>query len=187
MTLSAAGASAALLLSLMVGAAPADKVIPHPGGGPALIVPSASPVKFKGFDKDGVAHFRGRFELRGAFTYGCEYDCEGSAAENSLSFELIPDADLAKRLPHWQERGDGMVIYIANADRLESAVATRQQEAALLSGKLAGIRGRISITVDDYTADFGCDYSPAYSARFVALKKPPKLAQVEIKADFGCA
>jgi hypothetical protein len=176
----------ALAALILLGAASAPTVIPHPGGGPALVVPSDSPVRFTGFDKDGAAHFSGRFELSGAFTYGCEYDCEGPVGEDSLSFQLVPDRQLARRLPHWENRGDGMVLYIDRAVRLTRLIATRQQQAGLLSGKLTDVRGRISITVDDYVADFGCDYSPAYSARFVALAKPPELAQIEVDGDFGC-
>jgi hypothetical protein len=143
-------------------------------------------VQFTGFDKDGVAHFSGRFELSGAFVYGCEYDCEGTVGENSLSFDLVPDPELAKRLPHWEERGDDMVVSIDGADPLAPSLATREQKAALLSGKLDDVRGRIAITVDDYSADFGCDYSPYYSARFVALAKPPRLAQIDVDANFAC-
>ena len=79
-----------------------------------------------------------------------------------------------------------MAVYVDRADRLASSITTRQQHAALLSGKLADVRGRLAITVDDYVADFGCDYSPAYSARFVELAKPPQLAQIEVDGDFGC-
>lgn len=179
-------AAIGVLALALVGAAPPAKVIPHPGGGPALVVPRNSPVRFTGFDKNGAAHFSGRFELSGAFTYGCEYDCEGPVEEDSLSLALVPDTELAKRLPHWEDRGDRMAVYVDRADRLASSITTRQQHAALLSGKLADVRGRLAITVDDYVADFGCDYSPAYSARFVELAKPPQLAQIEVDGDFGC-
>jgi hypothetical protein len=178
--------AAALLAFTLLGAAPAPRVIPHPGGGPALVVPSDSPVRFTGFDKDGAAHFSGRFELSGAFIYGCEHDCEGPISVDDLSLQLVPDEALAERLPHWQERGDRMAVYIDGAARLTSSVIGRRQKAALLSGRLADVRGHITITVDDYAADFGCDYSPFYSARFVALAMPPKLAQIELDGAFGC-
>jgi hypothetical protein len=178
----------ALFSLALLGAAPADRVIPHPGGGPALVIPAGSPVHFRGFDKNGVAHFSGRFLMTGSFTYGCNVDCEEvPLPRGNLDFNLVPDLELMKRLPHWQDRGDDMVIYIDRASRLESAIVSQKQLAGLLSGKDQDVRGRIAIMVDDYTADFGCDYSPAYSARFVSLPKPPTIAELKVDGDFGCA
>jgi hypothetical protein len=179
---------AALAALLLLGASPANRTIPRPGGGPALIIPAGSPVKFRGFDENGVAHFDGRFLLIGSFTYGCNIDCEElPIPRDNLEFNLVPDQQLMKRLPHWQDRGGDMVIYLTRTSRLERALVGQKQLAALLSGKTKDVRGRIAIMVDGYTADFGCDYSPSYSARFVSLPKPPTIAQIEVNGDFGCA
>jgi hypothetical protein len=180
-------AAALALIALPAGAAPGDKVFPHPGGGPALIVPAGSPVRFKGFDKNGVANFSGRFTLTGTFVYGCQVDCEPPTVADNLEFEVLPDPELAKRLPHWEGKGDDMVIDINEAGKLTRTLAGKQQLAALLTGKIPDIRGRISIVVDGFSADFGCDYSPYYVTRFVSVAKPPQLAKLEINGDFGCA
>lgn len=178
---------AALLAFVSIGAAPGDRTVPHPGGGPSLVIPADSPVKFRGFDKDGAAHFTGHLLLTGSFIYGCEVDCEGPVTEGDLEIQVLPDPELARRLPHWKDRGKGMVIDIEPQGRLGQSLATGKQRAELLAGKRPDVRGRISIIVDDYVTDFGCDYSPAYSARFVKLAKPPMLAQIPVDGDFGCA
>jgi hypothetical protein len=171
-----------------LGASPGARTIPHPGGGPALIVPAGSPVRFAGFDKNGVAHFKGRFQLNGNYTYGCRIDCEEPPIPgDNLELNLLPDPSLTKRMPHWQDRGDDMVIELTATSKQLAALATRAQVAALRSGKLDEVRGHIVVTADDFVADFGCDYSPYYAARVVALSKPPTLAKLDIKGDFGCA
>jgi hypothetical protein len=182
-----AAAAALALIAPPAGAAPGDKMYAHPGGGPALVVPAASPVRFKGFDKDGAANFSGRFTLTGTFVYGCQVDCEPPTVADNLEFEVLPDPELAKRLPHWHGKGDGMVIDISGAGKLTRTLANQRQLAALLSGKIPDIRGRISIVVDSFAADFGCDYSPYYGARFISVAKPPEIAKLEINGDFGCA
>ena len=164
------------LATLLTAATPAQKVIPRPTGGPALISPAGSPVEFQGFDKDGAARFDGRFVLSGYFTYGCEFDCEGASAEQDLVFQILPDPDLAKRLPRWTNTGD-MVIDIREAEKLRPRIATSRQVSALLSEKSADVHGHIAIVVDNFAADFGCDYSPYYSARFVAVAAAPKPAE----------
>jgi hypothetical protein len=180
--------AALALTALPAGAAPGDKVYPHPGGGPALIVPAGSPVRFTGFDKNGVANFSGRFVLSGNFTYGCRLDCDTVPIDpNALELNLLPDPDLAKRLPHWDGRGNEMVVEVDRISGLRAKVASPDQIAKILSGKIQEVRGRIAIVVDHYVADFGCDYSPYYAARFVSVAKPAKLAQIEINGDFGCA
>jgi hypothetical protein len=166
------------LAAILAGATPAQKVIPRPAGGPALVDPAGSPVRFRGFDKEGAARFDGRFVLSGYFTYGCEYDCEGASAEQDLVFQIVPDPDLAKRLPRWTNSGD-LAIDIRQTEKLRSKIATKEQVSALLSGSMADVHGHIAIVVDDFAADFGCDYSPYYSARFVAVAAAPKPAEAQ--------
>lgn len=164
------------LAALLAGATPPQNVVPRPTGGPALVNPADSPVEFRGFDEDGVPRFDGRFVLSGYFTYGCEFDCEGQVTEQDLVFRIVPDPDLAKRLPRWTNTGD-MAIEIREAEKLRPRIATSRQVSALLSGKSADVNGHIAIVVDNFAADFGCDYSPYYSARFVAVAAAPKPAE----------
>ena len=173
-------------LMLLVGAVPGPRTVPHPGGGPALIIPAASPVRFRGFDKNGVARFDGQFLLSGTFTLNCDM-CEQPATEDDVVLYVVPDQQFAQRMPHWQGRGDRMAIEISNIERLKHSIATSRQVAGVASGKIRELHGRISIVADHYVADLGCDNSPYYAARFVKLPRPAKLAQLKVDGDFGCA
>jgi hypothetical protein len=173
------------LAMLLAAATPTQKIIPRPTGGPALINPAESPIEFQGFDKEGTARFHGRFVLSGYFTYGCEFDCQGaSITEQDLVFRIMPDPDLAKRLPRWTNSGD-LAIDIRQMEKMKSRIATKEQVRALLSGSIVDVHGHIAILVDDFVADFGCDYSPNYSARFVAVAAPPKPAEAQ-STPGGC-
>jgi hypothetical protein len=174
------------LALLLVGAAPTEKVIPLPGvDGEALVIPPDSPVQFRGFDKDHVAHFNGRITVSGTFTYGCEIECNAPLKEYQLILVLVPDPALAARLPHWKLRSGDMSLFINGATRLTRAVGTSAQRTALRSGKLDNLHGRVAIVVDHFQAAIVCD-SASYSARFVAVAKPVELAKDQLKADHGC-
>jgi len=172
---------------LLAGAAPAERTVPHPGGGPALVIPAGSPLKFRGFDKDGGARFSGRFVLSGTFVYHCEVECEPGMTEADLDLGIVPDPGLAARLPHWKDRGENMIVELSGAGWLTGKLAARRLVVDLLAGKVPDIRGHIAVVVDRYSADFGCDYSPYYSARFISVATAPKLAKSEIEPNFGCA
>jgi hypothetical protein len=171
---------------LLVGAAPGARIIPRPGGGPALVIPAASPVKFKGFDENGVAPFNGKFTLTGRFVYDCPADCEPPMTEDDVELVIIPDPEIAEQLPHWQDRGTGMVIYVDGYETAKRQIATQRQVDELLAGKIPQVSGRLSMVADHYSADLGCDNSPYYSARFVAFAKPPRLALRQVDANYGC-
>lgn len=179
--------AAAALAMLLLGARPADRIVPHPEGGPALVIPAGSPVRFIGFTKDGGARFTGRFELSGTFVYHCEVECEPGMKERDLSFGIVPDPDLAKRMPHWQDRGNGMVVDLSPIESLRGKIASPKAVAELLAGKVPDIRGHIVVIASNYSADYGCDYSPYYSARFISVVKPPKLASNDAEPNYGCA
>jgi hypothetical protein len=78
-----------------------------------------------------------------------------------------------------------IVLYINHATGLTRTLGTPAKRAALRSGKLANLHGRISIVVDAYEASIVCD-GPNYSARFVAVAKPAELAEKPVKAEYGC-
>ena len=178
---------AAFAALALLGAHPGDRVVPYPLGGPPLIIPAGSPVHFIGFSKDGGARFSGRFELSGTFVYHCEVECEPGTKERDLSFGIMPDPDLATRMPHWKDRGDGMVIDLSYVESLRGKIASRRQVEALLSGKAPDIRGHIVVLASDYSADYGCDYSPYYSARFISVVRRGNLAQKDAEPNYGCA
>lgn len=182
----ARGVPIALAL-LLAGAAPGERIVPYPTGGPPLIIPAGSPVHFTGFTKDGGARFSGRFVLSGTFVYHCEVECEPGMTEADLALGIVPDPALAVRLPHWQDRGDNMIVDLSRTGPLKGKLASSREVSDLLAGKVSDIRGRIAVVVDRYAADYGCDYSPYYSARFISIAESPQLAKSRIEPNFGCA
>jgi len=180
-----------LSLTLMIiGAAPAEQVIPFPDKdavGEALIIPANSPVHFRGWGKNGYAQFEGRFVLTGTFMYGCEADCEGSGPlkDSDLYLTVVPDPKLKARLPNWKIRHNDMMILITRSKALTPSLGTALDRSKLRAGKLPYISGRISIVVDHFETGLECD-SANFGARFVAVAKPPKDARAEFNGDYGC-
>lgn len=179
-----------IALSLL-GATPAPQIIPVGGGGDeALIIPANGPVKFRGFDKFGTARFAGRFTLTGTFIYSCA-DCEPHARfsprlkPDDLELEVVPDADLAARLPHWRIHRQHMIVEVRGANKLTQTIGNRRERAALFSGKIDALHGRMAIVVDQLRSDTECD-SATWSASFVAVAQPPKLSASRPTGTFGC-
>lgn len=179
------------LAALIVSASPGPQIIPLPGEdsyGEALIIPADSPVKFQRFDQYGRAHFSGRFALTGKFSWGCEWDCDGSTSVNeaeNFDLQLIPDADVAARLPRWKVHDNDIAVSISGASRFTHSITTSLQRADLASGRLEDVEGRVSITVDQFETGLDCDSANA-SARFVAVTQAPKLGKVDLSGNFGC-
>jgi hypothetical protein len=177
---------------LLVGAAPAEQVIPFPGvDGEALIIPTDSPVRFAGFIKDGKeyigARFKGRFVLTGSFTWGCYVDCGEPTVTEAENFALtvVPDPALAARLPHWKLHDNDIAIGVSKARTFTHAITTPAERAELVSGRLPEIKGRIAIVVDHFVTSLDCD-SANFGADFVAVAKPAKLANVNLNGNYGC-
>jgi hypothetical protein len=174
------------LALLSIGAAPAAKVIPLPGDpDEALIIPAGSSVQFRGFDKYGRAHFGGRFVLTGSFTYGCAVDCDGPARDAFFRFDVVPDPNVAARLPHWKVHHNDIKIVVSREAPLVRKITTQRQRADIKSQRIPDIQGRITIMVDEFETGLDCD-SANFSARFVALPKAPKFAKAEFNGNYGC-
>lgn len=174
------------LAAMLIGAAPAERVIPFPDvSGWSLVVPTGSPAKFRRFGKYGVAQFGGRVVLSGTFTYGCDIECEGPLQESQLVLVVQPDTEDAALLPRVKDRDGDLAIYIRNGSRAAHMVTTPQQRAALRAGRLPYVQGRISIIVEDLEISGECD-SVFYSARFVGLAKRQKIAAIGPAAGAGC-
>lgn len=172
------------LAALIVGAAAGPSYIPLGKYDEGLVIPANSPVMFQHFDQYDSAQFRGTFVLEGVFVLDCDF-CEPGYKDNEIRLSIIPDPAIAARLPHWKKHDNDIAIVITNAGSFMRAVSTPDQRRLLLSGKLDEVRGRAAIVVDQYEASLDCD-SADYSARFVAIAQPPKIAKVEFKGDFGC-
>ena len=172
------------MAALIVGAAPAPTYMPLGQYDEGIVIPASSPVTFRQFDQYDSAQFSGRFVLEGVFVLDCDM-CEPGYKDNEIRLSIIPDPAIAVRLPHWQVHQNDLAIVITNAASFLRAVSTPTQRKLLLSGKLDEVRGRAAIVVDQYEAHLDCD-SADYSARFVAIAKPPKVAKVEVNGAFGC-
>jgi hypothetical protein len=173
------------MAALITGATPAPQYIPLGDYDESMVVPANSPVTFRHFGKHhDSAYFSGRFVLEGVFILDCDY-CEPGYKDNQLRLIIVPDPAIAARLPHWKRHDNDIAIFITDARPFIDAISTSAERTALLSGKLVEVRGRAAIVVDRYEADLECD-SADYSAHFVAIAKPPELAEVELKGDFGC-
>lgn len=163
------------------------QLIRYPGSNPeeGLIVPPDSPVRFRGFSKYGVAQFDGRFVLTGTVVYGCAIDCGAKPKDRFLRVDVVPDSAVVARLPHWKLRHNDMRIVIDPPERFVRTITTPSQRAALRSGSLGDVRGRISIVVDHFETGIECD-SPTFSARFVSTAAQPRFTKIEQNGDYGC-
>jgi hypothetical protein len=173
---------------LLLGASPGPTIIQPTNAqlvGEALIVPADSPVRFKRWDKYGYAVFDGRFELTGAFTYGCAVDCEGPVTEEDIRTDFIPDPATASRLPHWKLRNNDISLVLSNDKGFANAVADRKLHAAIRAGRVPYIEGRATIIVEDFRTGIECD-SANYEARFVRMAGAPEVKPVKLEGDYGC-
>lgn len=172
------------LLVLTVAASPAPIYVPLGEYDEAVVIPASSPVTFHHFDQYDTAHFSGQFLLEGVFVLDCDY-CEPGYKDNQIRLTIVPAAEIAARLPHWKKHDNDIAIVITNAGSFMRAVSTSTQRKLLLSRKLDEVRGRATIVVDRYEASLDCD-SAGYSARFVSIAKPPRVAKAQLEGDFGC-
>jgi hypothetical protein len=172
------------LAPMTIGATPAPTFVPLGKYGEGVLVPANSPIMFRQFNEHDSAQFSGRFVLEGVFVLDCD-SCEQGYKDNEIRLSMIPDPAIAARLPHWKVHNNDFAIVITNAASFMRSISTPAQRKLLLSGRLDEVRGRAAIVVDDFEAGLDCD-SANYSARFVAIAKPPRIAKIHLKGDFGC-
>ena len=173
------------LALMLAAAAPPSTRIPHPQyPNHVLVIPHDSPVKFKRWE-EGEAIFEGHFVLTGGWSYGCAFDCGDPPEEAYFQFELNPEPEIAARLPHWTSAGQGEdngfgdhSIIIMREQKLVQRVVEPVLAAALRNDNVPYVQGRVSIVVDDFRTGFSCD-SSYYSASFVAMAEPSKLATAQ--------
>src|SRR5689334_16530398 len=103
--------AAAPLAAMILAAAPAPKYLPLDNYGEGLVIPAGSPVRLLRFNKqNAAASFSGRFVLTGMFVYGCDIECDPPLAKDDVHGSIIPDSNMAARLPHWKIRNNDMRI-----------------------------------------------------------------------------
>ena len=142
-------------------------------------------MKLRRFADHGTARFDGRFLLTGKFTYGCAVDCEGPAKDAFFRFDIEPDASLARRLPHYPNHKQDILITVTSDSALVRAMTSARERARLRSDLRSDVTGRIALLVDRLEISLECD-SAHYSARFVSLPRTPKFAQLDFTGDYGC-
>lgn len=177
-------ASALLIVGVatVVHAAPVARTIPLPNGMDTLIVPEASPVRYRSTGSVDDIHFSGRFVLSGEFHYGCESDC--GEPDQDYYLYIVPNGAEQLSLPHWSERSGRLRVYIMGNEPLVRDVIPRREMALLRAGKLKEVAGRMSSVVENYVATIECD-APSYFATFVALERPVEVAALPAE-DRGC-
>jgi hypothetical protein len=171
---------------VLMSAVPADQVIALPGlEGEAIVIPHNSPVHFRGWGENDVAHFSGKFVLAGTYSYGCEFCDDWPIKTDELSLKIVPDAAMASRLPHWRLRSGNKGIFIDASKSLNRTIGTPDELRALKAGKIDDIHGNVSVLVDHFDAAIECD-GAAYSARLVAVIKRPTVRRNNLDGSYGC-
>ena len=89
-------------------------------------------------------------------------------------------------MPYWKTRRSEIRIQFDNGEQLAEAVVGAAERKALLAGKVSDVRKRVSLKVDDFRLGLDCD-SAFYSARFVAIARPPRIARTSRQMDEGCS
>jgi len=170
--------AAVALFSAAVTAQSAPKAIPFDVD--TIIMPAASPLKFKSFDKEAItARFAGRAVLSGTYHYGM------NETADDWSVTLVLDPASRALLPYWRNRpGDG-TIWIDNEADFVRAVIPHAMIDALRKKKSGSITGHVSIVADDYKAAIVCD-APDYSVHFVGIATTSVAGLNEEPAEFGC-
>ena len=100
-------------------------------------------------------------------------------------FDIVPDATLAARLPHYPGHKQDIMVVVTSNSKLVRAMTSSRQRASLRSDLRSAVTGRIEILVDQLEISLDCD-SANYSASFVALAHTPEFAQVDLDGDYGC-
>lgn len=180
-------ALAILLFSVSVPAVCKQISIAFPGDPAvdALIIPSSSPMRFKGFSKEQVpvAEFAGRFVLSGEYHFG--YLGWEDERPGDLSLYINPDPAVRSALPHWRKRGGPKHIYVSNWKDFARAVLPRDVVKKLKKMTLHSVHGHVAIVADRYAAWIECD-SPNYSVKFLSVYRPKHAILSQEFTGFGC-
>jgi hypothetical protein len=176
---------AAAIVLLYSGAAASEKAktIPVPGGHDAVVVPSNSPVRFASFRELNAARFDGKFVLSGTYTYGDEIGKDSS--ERNLTLSFTPDPSDAARLPYRKNYGRIDTIAIANEDEFIRAAIPKKKLAAVRTGRVPYVTGRIAIWSDALEIHVECDAQYSY-IHFISIYKPAQVLAARSVPESGC-
>jgi hypothetical protein len=183
-----------MFLSLPAIAAPPEpKSIPYPDTTDGVVVPADSPIHYSGTkkNKDGedVVTFQGRFLLTGTYYYG-DNDFNDSGDEHPSEYVflpqayIIPDDNVAARLPHFAIQNGRWPIFISNPTTFANAVISKAEARRVRCRTCGDATGHIAIWVDQFSAGKECD-APSYATRFLSVYKLALLV-VAPRPDRGC-
>jgi hypothetical protein len=165
-----AGTIAAALAGAAHAGSPASVV--HVEQGIDYAVPADSPFQFAKLEPEFLgAKFNGRTVLSGTYYYGQLDDYPGN---DMIGLYFMPDAEGAKRLPHWVQEGAPKELVLGNADAFVKAVIPAKIARAVKRGRRASAQGRVTIEVDGFEAVVSCG-SSIYVTRFHSIAREPKL------------
>ena len=167
-----------IFLSLPATAAsPESQSIPYPNTNDSVLVPVDSPVHYSGIKtKNGdIVTFQGRFLLTGTYYYGDnDFNDSGDEHPSRYVFEprayVIPDDDVAARLPHFLIRSGRQPIFIDNPNAFATAVIPKTKARRVRCRGCGDATGHIAIWADQFGAGIDCD-KPTYTARFLSVYK----------------
>lgn len=140
---------------------------------------AASPLRLASVVEDTyrTATFTGQVEISGIY--------EIELHDEQISATLWPDERSRKLLPYWDGRDEPEQLYIANSDEFAKVVLSAEELSKLRSGRLALIRGEVSMVADKYEASLiDCD-GTSYEARFVSVVKNVEFAG-DPGEDYSC-
>ena len=150
---------------------PAARII-HAKEGIDYAVPADSPFQLAKLEPQFLgATFDGRITLSGRYYYGQLDDYPGN---DMIGLYFMPDADGAKRLPHWVQDKAANELVLENADAFVKTVIPAKIARAVKRGRRASAQGRVTIEVDGFEAVVSCG-SSIYVTRFHAVAREPKL------------
>jgi hypothetical protein len=181
------------ILSLPAAAGPPElKSIPYPNTTDSIVIPADSPVHYSGImNKDGenLLTFQGRFLLTGTFYYGDnDFNDSGDDHPSEYVFDpqayIIPDDNVAARLPRFAIRNGRQTIIISNPTIFANAAISKTEARRVRRRNCGDVTGYIAIWVDQFSAGIDCD-APTYVTRFLSVDKPTTLALAP-KPDRAC-
>ena len=177
-------AAACVLMHSAVLASEKATTIPVNGGSDKIVVPANSLVEFASVSKeDYAAKFNGRFVLSGTYYYGDELPADDPDVD--LEIDFVPDADIAAKLPYFQNYGRPKAIAFDNSAEIVKAIVPAEAIAKLNKKGAPFLRGRIAIIVDGYRADIVCD-APIFTVHFISVYKAPTRVAANEPNIGGC-
>lgn len=133
-------------------------------------------MRFVGFGQYDIGQFDGRLEVSGSWHYGYQTDNPEDDSDYGVPvLYFVPDPSVAKKLPHWLQRGRVRSLRFTNEVMATNALVPLSTRNALAAGHIRSASGRAVVRVAGYRISIECD-APTYWTTFVAVEHPASLA-----------